>query len=122
MLIVDDSVLVVNRLAGMINDLDFVSSISSANSYNEAITLINFERPQVILLDIYLPGKNGLDLLKYVKEHYPHIKTIIVTNSVSSSYKNLCQHIGSDHFIDKSTEFEMVPQIISSYLAGEEIR
>ncbi|HMJ47740.1 MAG TPA: response regulator, partial [Ferruginibacter sp.] len=58
-LIVDDSILVVNRLVGMINDMDMVSSISSASSYNEAVTLINFEKPQVILLDIYLPGKNG---------------------------------------------------------------
>ena len=114
-LIVDDSLLVVNRLAGMINDLGFVSSIASANSYNEAVTLIDFEKPQVILLDIYLPGKSGLDLLKYVKENHPHIKTIIITNKVSSSYKTLCEVTGSDHFIDKSSEFEMVPEIISNY-------
>ena len=65
-----------------------------------------------------MPGKNGIDLLKFLKENYPAIKTIVVTNNVSSNYQLLCQSMGADHFIDKSAEFEIIPEIINRMAAS----
>jgi len=111
-LIVDDSNIVVERLSVIISETLSVSPVLISNTFNQAVDLINIELPDVVLLDIQLPGKNGIELLALVKSNYPSIKTIIVTNRASDYYKDLCEQMGADSFIDKSTEFEKIPGII----------
>lgn len=111
-LIVDDSNIVVERLSGLISEMSSVGSVLISNSFNQAVDLINLELPDAVLLDIQLTGKNGIELLAFVKSNYPQIKTLIVTNRVSAYYKKLCKELGADGFIDKSTEFEKIPGII----------
>ena len=113
-LIVDDTDIVLERLFDMIAELESVDSVLKSNSYNQTLHLINSQVPDVILIDLQLPEKNGIDLLKFVKANYPAIKTIIVTNSASNYYRQLCKSLGADHFVDKSTEFEKIPGIIEA--------
>jgi DNA-binding NarL/FixJ family response regulator len=113
-LIVDDSNIIVERLSAIIAELDCVSSVLISNTFSEAVDLLNAEIPDVVLLDIQLPDKNGIELLAFVKSSHPAIKTIIVTNRASDYYKNLCEEMGADSFIDKSTEFEKIPEIIET--------
>ncbi len=118
-LIVDDTEIVLERLFEMIAEIESVDSVLKSNSYNQTLELIKKQAPDVILLDLQLPGKNGIELLKFVKRNYPAVKTVIVTNSASDYYRELCQSLGADYFIDKSTEFEKIPGIIEK-IAGEE--
>lgn len=111
-LIVDDSAIVVERLSEIISEMTSVAPVLISNSFNEAVDLINVELPDVILLDIQLPGKNGIELLSFVKSRYPQIKIIIVTNRASDYYRDLCNEMGANSFIDKSTEFEKIPELI----------
>lgn len=113
-LIVDDSNIVVERLSEIISEMTSVTPVLISNSFNEAVDLINVELPDVILLDIQLPGKNGIELLSFVKSNYPQIKIIIVTNRASDYYRDLCHEMGANSFIDKSTEFEKIPDLIES--------
>jgi DNA-binding NarL/FixJ family response regulator len=113
-LIVDDSNIIVERLSAIIAELECVQSVLISNTFSQAVNLLNVEIPEVVLLDIQLPDKNGIELLSFVKSNHPVIKTIIVTNRASDYYKNLCEEMGSDSFIDKSTEFEKIPEIIKS--------
>lgn len=113
-LIVDDSNIVVERLSGIISEMASVGPVLISNTFNQAVDLISVEVPDVILLDIQLPGKNGIELLAFLKSNYSGIKTIIVTNRASAYYKDLCEEMGADSFIDKSTEFEKIPEIIES--------
>jgi DNA-binding NarL/FixJ family response regulator len=114
-LIVDDSALVVDRLFENLHEMKCVDKLFSAHSYAEAVNQIKLQPPQFILLDIQLPGKNGIELLSYIKQNYPNIITIMLTNMVSDYYKDLCNNIGADYFIDKSSEFEKIPGIIETY-------
>ena len=111
-LIVDDSAIVVERLSEIISEMTSVAPVLISNSFNEAVDIINVELPDVILLDIQLPGKNGIELLSFVKSRYPQIKIIIVTNRASDYYRDLCNEMGANSFIDKSTEFEKIPELI----------
>lgn len=113
-LIVDDTPIVLERLFEMIAELDTVHSVLKSNSYNQTVEFIKLGEPDVILLDLQLRGKSGIELLKYVKKHHASVKTIIVTNSASVFYREQCQSLGADYFIDKSTEFENIPGIIDA--------
>jgi DNA-binding NarL/FixJ family response regulator len=116
LLIVDDAPLIVGRLRTMLEGLPGVHQISSAGTYGGAIEFLQHEQPEIILLDINLPDRNGIDLLRYVKEHYPSVVVIMCSNQSSSFYRNLCMRIGADHFIDKSAEFEHIPDVIARFL------
>ncbi|MCP9750398.1 response regulator [Ferruginibacter sp. HRS2-29] len=114
-LIVDNALLVVSRVSEIISELDCVMSVSVATTYEEAVKKISLLQPDIVLLDIYLKDKSGLELLEFIKRSHPSIKAIMLTNQSSDNYKNLCEKIGSDHFIDKSSEFENITGIIESY-------
>ncbi|RYY49001.1 MAG: response regulator transcription factor [Chitinophagaceae bacterium] len=111
-LIVDDSTIVTTRLFAILSEIACVGPVLISNTFNQAVDLINVELPDAVLVDIQLPGKNGIELLAFIKSTYPQIKTVVVTNRASAYYKELCQEMGADGFVDKSTEFEKIPAII----------
>jgi DNA-binding NarL/FixJ family response regulator len=120
-LIVDDAALVVSRLFEILSELDCIEMLYKANSYNQATEAIKKNLPDLVLLDIQLPGKNGIELLRFIKKNYPDIITVMLTNRVSDYYKELCESMGANHFIDKSSEFEKIPSIIESYMPEKNI-
>jgi DNA-binding NarL/FixJ family response regulator len=114
-LIADDSDIVIHRLMQILYEPGFDQQLLKATSYGEAVEVVKMHQPQVVMLDIQLPGKSGIELLKFIRSQYPTTKTIILTNKVNDSYKTLCEKMGADHFIDKSTDFEKIPGIVESY-------
>lgn len=114
-LIVDDSELMLDKIRELLEGSARVKMILTANSYEEAIRLINLEQPDVVLLDINLPFfKNGIDILRYIKQYFPAIKIIMFTNQTNEYYRELCLKLGASHFVDKSKDFEALPSIINS--------
>ncbi len=113
-LIVDDSSVIIERLSELLHELDFIDSVVHASNYREAIEMLTEETIDTVLLDIHLPGKNGIALLKYIKSMYPQIKVIMLSNQATEFYRMLCKKAGASHFIDKSKEFESIPEILSS--------
>lgn len=113
-LIVDDSNIVVERLSAIIAEVPAAGPVLISNSFDQAVNTIKSALPDIVLLDIQLPEKSGIELLSLVKSDYPDIKTIIVTNRASAYYKNLCREMGADFFLDKSKEFEKIPGIIET--------
>ena len=110
--------MIAERLNSLLKEMTCSNCVSSANSYGEAIEKLSANRYDVVLLDTQLQGKNGFELLSFIKTNYPGVKTIMVTNQTSDFYKSKGQRIGVDHFVDKSGEFEKVVEIIREYSIG----
>ncbi|MFZ1530240.1 MAG: response regulator transcription factor [Ferruginibacter sp.] len=115
-LIIDSAEVVATRLHDLLDEMNCFQNISFADNYNEAVAQIDDNTPDVVLLDIQLPDNSGIELLKLIKQKHPCLKVIVLTNKSSETYRNICEQIGSDHFIDKSTSFENITSIIRSYL------
>lgn len=111
-LIVDDSVLIVQRIRGILKEVKNVGKIFSAESYNEAVKILLEEKPGIVLLDIQLPGRNGLELLRLIARDYPGIKVVMISNHTSEYYQRLCRKTGAAGFIDKSKDFDLIPGIL----------
>jgi DNA-binding NarL/FixJ family response regulator len=114
---VDDAVLITQRISEMLKELSFVNEVLVAHSFEDGLQTIETKKPNIILLDIHLPDKSGIELLVDIKKDYPAIKVLMVTNKVSPYYKELCMEKGADHFIDKSKEFEKIPVILEKYFS-----
>ena len=113
-LIVDDSSIIIKRVTGIIKDLNNTGTILHASNYVKALQLVNQFSPQIVLLDIHLPDKSGVEVLRHIKENQLPITVIMLTNQTEEYYKTLCTEIGADYFIDKSSGFEEIPGIINS--------
>ncbi|CAN5811608.1 hypothetical protein BH10BAC2_BH10BAC2_19940 [soil metagenome] len=113
-LIIDDSYLIIERLTDMLKELENVGDIMHALSGMDAMEILENRTPDVILLDINLPDTNGVELLRTVKEKYPRITVIMLTNQANNYYRQLCIKLGADHFADKSEDFDLIPGLIAS--------
>jgi DNA-binding NarL/FixJ family response regulator len=114
--IVDDSPLIIERLLGMLDGLLPSEQISYAGSYGEALSLIDPNPPDILLLDVHLPDRSGVELLRVVRKRYPDTTVIMISNQSDESYRSVCTSLGALRYLDKSTEFEEIPDLISSLL------
>ena len=113
-LVVDDSPLIIKRLLDMLSEIQQLGWIKQAGSYQEAVALIDKYQPRILLLDINLPDKSGIEILRSSKEQHPTVKVIMITNQANVYYQKLCMKLGADYFIDKTKEFEKITAIITS--------
>ncbi len=115
-LIVDDNMNFVDRMISLLEDADNIGYISVASNYDEARRLLVSENPDVVLLDINLPGKNGIELLKLIRQNNKECRVIMITNHADDYYRQQCKELGAKHFLDKSNDFGLVPGIIKQLL------
>jgi len=112
-LIIDSSVLIIERLINILKEIREINGIFQATDFTKTVGILQEKKTNIVLLDIQLPEKNGIDLLKHIVQFYPEIKVIVLTNLVSVYYQRLCKTLGAGFFIDKSKDFDQIPEIIS---------
>jgi DNA-binding NarL/FixJ family response regulator len=106
--IADDSEVVCERLKIMLSEIPKVKIVGEAKAATEAIKLIEKLKPDVVLLDLKMPGGNGIDVLISLKKYKPALVIIMLTNYPYPQYRKKCMEAGADYFFDKSTDFEKV--------------
>lgn len=113
-LIIDDSVSIVQRLLEMLKEEEQVGRIEYVTSIADAKAFLKYTKPDVVLLDIHLSDGNGVDVLRHIKKDHPGIHVIMFTNEVNDYYKDLCKRLGACHFADKSKDFTTLSAVINS--------
>jgi DNA-binding NarL/FixJ family response regulator len=113
-LIVDDNPGFIKRMKVLLDELENVGSIHSAGDYDEAVIQLDRNKHDTVLLDINLPGKSGISLLKKIKEGDLACKVIMISNHSDGYYKEQCKKLGATHFLDKTTEFDLLPSILTN--------
>lgn len=114
LLIVDNSPLIIERLLGILKEVKTVENFFAAYNYTGAVAVLLEKQIDVVLLDIQLPEKNGIDLLKHIVQHYPATRVVILSNLVSENYQRLCKKIGAVHYMDKSKDFDLIPEVVNA--------
>lgn len=112
-LIVDDNMNFVDRMISLLQETDSPRQIFSANNYDEARRMLVEVIPDIILLDINLPGKNGLEILKLIRSENSFSTVLMLTNHADAYYRQQCMELGADYFLDKSEDFGLVPGIVN---------
>ncbi|RYY53659.1 MAG: response regulator [Chitinophagaceae bacterium] len=115
-LIVDDNKFFAQRMAGMLDEMENVWNIQKAHSHDEAVHLLTMHRYDYMLVDINMPGKSGISLLKTIRLAGFSGNIIMLTNSSEEFYRERCMQLGASHFLDKTSDFEKVPLILNGIL------
>ena len=111
-LIVDDSPLISERLNQMLSEVEQVEIVGLAADGDEALRLFNQFRPAVVLLDLEIPGRNGVEVLREVRKRAEPCVVVVFTSYDLPDFRDACLRAGADFFLRKSTEFERVVEIV----------
>ena len=112
------SKLVRERIISSFSGLEGIELTGEASDVPTAISNMLSAKPDVVILDIRMPGGNGLDVLRRVKLEHNAPKVIVLTNYSLPEYKEAAMELGADYFFDKSTEFEKVRMVLKKLLKG----
>ncbi len=107
-LVVVDSATIRGRLSDLLTQLETVEVVGQASDALEALELARQLHPNVITLDLHMPGGSGLDLIPRLKELVPSPIVMVLTNYPYAAYRKRATEAGADFFFDKSTEFHQV--------------
>ncbi|MBW7888254.1 MAG: response regulator transcription factor [Bacteroidetes bacterium] len=111
--IVDDSAIVRDRLTSLLSELDAVKIIGYAENSAQATEAIIQAKPDIVILDIFLSGGNGITVLKNIRGKKIQSKVIVLTNYAQDQYRKKCFEEGADYFFDKSIEFDKIADVIT---------
>ncbi len=114
--IVDDSALVRERIIAMISENPGIEITGQAKNAQEGINSILKLKPDVVILDIRMPGGNGIEVLKNIKKNSSGPTIIILTNYPYPQYQKKCMEAGADYFFDKSTEFNKIIEVLKKLI------
>ncbi|MDZ4810688.1 MAG: response regulator [Bacteroidota bacterium] len=114
LLILESSKLITDRLIDLISEAREGVKFFRADSYKQATELLDEFNPDVVVLDLNLPGATTLELIKKIKESNDK-RTVIVLFSITDEYTlKQCREYGADFLFDNYYEFEKIPAVISS--------
>ncbi len=114
--IADDSKIVVDRLADLLRDVRGVEVAGQAGDALEAVRCIRQVNPDAVILDLQMPGGSGLDVLRAIRPDHPGLYVLICTNYAYPQFREECLSAGANYFLDKSSEFEKIPDILRELL------
>ena len=109
--IAENSSIIRERLAALLSDLQGVEIIGYAEDVSEAVASIRLLRPDVVILDIQMPGGSGFSVLRDIRASELPAVVIIFTNDPFPQYRRRFIDAGADFFLDKSAEFEKLLDI-----------
>ncbi|MFP4567882.1 MAG: chemotaxis protein CheW [Candidatus Woesearchaeota archaeon] len=109
-LIVEDSTMMRGTLKGYIDPKKF--QVYEAVDGEDALNKIDEIKPEIMFLDIKMPKKDGITVLKAVKEKNLNIKTIMETSVYDDKVKDECLALGAIHYLKKPLSKSQVTKIL----------
>jgi len=99
---VDDHKILVEGLKKLVDNSGFARTTAVSYTGKDCLWKLNFQQPQVILLDINLPDWSGIDLCNVIKEKYPQVKVVALTSYSEYSIVRQMLENGASGYIIKN--------------------
>ncbi|MBW2631495.1 MAG: sigma-54-dependent Fis family transcriptional regulator [Deltaproteobacteria bacterium] len=113
-LVVDDEESICLSLKGILSDEGYEAL--TAQSGEECLDIIEEELPSLVLLDIWLPGIDGIETLKRIKSRYPKIQVIMISGHGSVESAVTTTKLGAFDFIEKPLSLDKIVLIVNHAL------
>ena len=117
-LIADDHANVRRGLREIVDDAFAGTQFSEAANGVEVLTQLAKSQYGVLLLDINMPGRSGLDVLQDVKHMYPKLPVIMVSVQPENQYASRCLLAGASAYVNKNSASEELAPAIRRILGG----
>lgn len=103
-LVVDDDTQLLQLYSSVLSDAGY--SVFTANQAQDALILLEQERPELVLIDVYMPEVNGIELGQLIRQHeeFAHIPLLFISAAEDTDVQLACARLTNDEFISKPIE------------------
>lgn len=115
--LVDDSLLIQEYMKPALLRIKGCNLVGTASDGDEGLSMIQTLRPDVVLLDVAMPRKNGVEVLKELRKQNSKVIVIMFTADSTPAIKEKCLQVGADYFVVK-TEFSQLVDIFAELQKG----
>ena len=120
--LVDDSPLLRDRLKDMLLTVPGIEIAGEADNSRTAIDGILRLNPDVVIVDIRMPGGSGMEVIESIQKVDLPAAVIVLTNYPYRQYRERCLTLGADFFLDKSNDFERIPEVLEQLMQASGAR
>ena len=118
-LLVDDHELVRTGIKRILNDVRGFKVIGEAKTGEEAVQFCRQHNPDIVLMDMNMPGMGGLEATKKICRFCPDVKVIVLTMQTEDPFPTKVMQIGAHGFLTKSAGQDEVVQAIRAVKTGQ---
>src|SRR5260370_41387319 len=115
-LLVDDHPLLRKGLVRLIDSKDEFAVCGEASSALDAMTMIRELRPDLVIVDIGLPGASGIELTKTIRAEFPKFPVLILSMHVEALYATRALPAGALGYIVKQKPIDTIPSALPEAL------
>lgn len=117
-LLVDDE----REFAQTLSERLMMRDMGSAVVYDgeSALNLVSDDEPEVMILDLKMPGIDGIEVLRRVKEKHPDVEVVILTGHGSEKDREVCMDLGAFAYLHKPVDIDVLSETLKA--ANEKIR
>jgi DNA-binding NarL/FixJ family response regulator len=118
--VVDDHAIVRRGIVQVLSEHPDVQIVSEAHDYASLrAELKKHGEPDVLVMDVGLPGKNGIDILKALREDHPRLKVLMVSMYPEDQYAVRAFRAGAFGYLNKASAPEKLLEALSQVIAGK---
>lgn len=118
-LLADDHELVRHGLSRMLEDETDIDVIAQASRGEEAVKLCESERPNVVLMDVRMPGMGGLEATRQITQSFPEIRVVVVTACNEEPFPSKLIKAGAAGFVSKGCDISEIISAIRNVMCGK---
>jgi DNA-binding NarL/FixJ family response regulator len=118
-LLADDHNLVRAGIRSLLQNMEGIKVIAEAGDGHEALRLIRIYRPDVVLIDIAMPGLNGLGVAARVAKEFPNVRVIVLSMHTNEEYVLQALRAGATGYLVKGAEPAELEIAIKAVASGE---
>ncbi|OGE23796.1 MAG: DNA-binding response regulator [Candidatus Dadabacteria bacterium RBG_19FT_COMBO_40_33] len=118
-LLADDHTLVRAGICSLIKNMEGTEVIAEAGDGREALRLVRTHRPDVVLMDVAMPGLNGLEATARIAKKFPHVRVIILSMHINEEYVLQALRAGAAGYLVKGADAAELEIAIRAVARGE---
>ncbi len=118
-MLVDDHAILRTGVRSFLQLYPDIKVVAEASSGEEALVKIGEVHPEIVLLDIGMPGMNGLVLAGLLRDRHPGVKILVLTQHDNPEYLQVLLHTGIDAYVLKQSEGEELVWAIRAVHEGK---
>jgi DNA-binding NarL/FixJ family response regulator len=114
----DDHQFLLEGISAVLKELPSIEIVATAQNGKKLMDDVAREKPDLVILDLNMPGYDGLQCLQRIKKGYPAIKVLILTNYNQPELVEEVQKMGADGFLVKNASSVELKEAIQSVIEG----
>lgn len=117
--LLDDQAILRAGFRSLINQYDDLMVVGESGEARHAVGQIEELQPDVVLLDITMPGLSGIDAIPLIRKAAPKVRIVMLTHHEGQSFVDQALRLGADGYVSKDSEPEELALALRSVMRGD---